>query len=149
MMLKIKKYIFKRKYLIVRLREENNQLKDNLANKRKLLKTISENLVKTVAQFNIISEKKDRASKKIAELVNIGKQYDRRRNEVIKRLESKMPDDIISGRFEDYKYWIAEPFIVDQYDEHKKINDNITFIDSFSAYRGIAKVLEDEQEGKG
>jgi len=149
MMLRIKKHIFKRKYLIIRLREENNQLKDNLMNKRKLLKNISENLVKTINQFNIVSEKKARASKKIAELVGTSKQLIRRRDEFIKRLKSAIPDEVIGGRFENYKYWLAEPFIKDEYVEHKEVNDNTTFIDSFSAYRGITKVLKDEQEGKG
>lgn len=147
--------LFKNRSLIKRLREENNQLKDQMINRRKLIKSMSKNIVEICSDLNLLNEKlvkveekKARASKKIAELMNLHKQYERRRNEVIKRLESKIPDEVIGGRLENYKYWIAEPFIVDEYVEHLKVDEKTTFVDSFAAYRGIAKVLEDEQKGK-
>jgi len=155
MISRIKGWLFRKKYLIAMLREDNVRLKDQMINKRKLMKAMSKNIVDICNDLNLLQdkivllrEKKDRASKKVAEQVGIRKQLEKRRDEVLRRLKGKIPDEVIGGRLENYKYWIAEPFIVDDYIQHLKVDDKTTFVDSFAAYRGISKVIDDEQEGK-
>jgi len=155
MISRIKNWLYKNKRLIKRLKQENIQLKNQMINKRKLIKAMSKNIVDTCNDLNLLNdkftklqEKKDKASKKIAEQVGIRKQLEKRRDEVLRRLKGKIPDEVIGGRLENYKYWIAEPFIVSDYTQHLKVDDKTTFVDSFAAYRGIAEVLEDEQKGK-
>ena len=146
MISRIKRWFNKKKILIERLREENNLLKDQLITKRKEAKIMSKTIVDTCDNINLLQdkivslqEKKKKAEIHIAELVG-------RKNEVLRRLKSKIPDEVIGGRFENYKYWIGQPFIVENYFAHLKVDDTATFIDSFAAYRGLAKVLEDEKK---
>lgn len=138
---------------IVLFREENNLIKDILMKKRHIISDLSQNLTKTVNDLNLIAEKKERASKHIEKLVKSNKELERRRDEFIKRLKSKVPDEVIGGRFENYKYWLAESFIVEDYKSYNGVNENETFVDQFAVYRELDKVLSDkvvsdEKKGK-
>lgn len=142
--------IFKRlreyKTKIILFREENYRLKGQLIGKRKSIEEIKTRLIDLNSKHSILTEKKEKASKHIAKLVVANRELKRRRDESIKRLRSEVPDEVIGGRFENYKYWIAEPFIVEKFTSYNGIQDRELFIDQFAAYRGLNKVLTDEQK---
>ncbi len=144
--------IFKRikdlTYRLSRFRKENNQLKDQMIFKRKVITELKSNIMKQNEEYSKLSEKKDKASKHVVRMSNARKELESRRDEFLNRMKSKIPDDIIGGRFEDYKYWLAEPFIIKEFTRHMKVKEGTTFIDSFAAYRGISKVLDDEEKRK-
>lgn len=89
-----------------------------------------------------LKEKHDKASKYYGELI-------KRRNETIHRLQSTAPDDILSGRFADYKLWVAEPLIKKNYKNYIIENDigiGKVFIDGESAIRGLDNIFKKEDE---
>ena len=148
MISRIKNWLYKNRRLIKRLREENIQLKDQMINKRKLIKSMSKNIVDTCNDFNLLGvkcdkvvEKKAKASKLIATLKITMGETKRRREEFLRRLDSKIPDEVIGGRFENYKYWLAEPFIVDEYEQHLKVNPKTTFISPNSCINSSYNIL--------
>lgn len=146
--------IFKRikelTYKIEQYREENNLFKDMLIAKRKEITKLKECIMNQNNKYSKLAEKHKKASNHVATAINAKKQLERRRDEFLKRLQSKIPDEVIGGRLENYKYWLAEPFIVEKYDEHHKVDEKTTFVDHFAAYRGIDKVLREvENEIKG
>jgi hypothetical protein len=55
------------------------------------------------------------------------KDFEKRRDEVIKRAKSPIPDDLLFRReglrFEDYIYWILEPHIIEKYIPYKIAKD--------------------------
>jgi predicted nuclease with TOPRIM domain len=145
--------IFKRlkdlKLLIERFREENHQLKGQMIQRRKVIAEMKQTIMDLNNGYSLLAEKKDKATKHVATLAVANKELESRRDEFIKRLKSKIPDDVIGGRFENYKYWLAEPFIVKEYKKWHGVNDREAFVDQFAVYRGLDKVLEDEKERDG
>ena len=88
--------------------------------------------------LDVSREKHKKASKHYGELIN-------RRDEVINRLQLPAPDDIISGRFSDYKLWIAEPFIKEVYTKYRVESDlgmGNVFIDGSAAIRGLDNIFD-------
>lgn len=128
--------IFKRlreyKTKIAMLREENNMIKGFMIQKRKQIEELK---AKIMLMNNDYSD-----------LNKIKIELERRRDEVIKRLKSEIPDGVIGGRFENYKYWIAEPFIVDKYENFVGVNPNEAFVDNFAVMRKLERVVKDEQK---
>ncbi len=47
---------------------------------------------------------------------------------------------------ENYKYWVAEPFIVTNYFLHVKVDKNTAFVDQFAALRGINKAVKEVED---
>lgn len=72
-----------------------------------------------------------------------------RRDEFLRRLQSKIPDDIMSESFENYKYWLSEPFIIEKYKSYIEPKDKDVYIDRLSAIRGIDKVLDKAEDLRG
>lgn len=94
--------------------------------------------------YEDVKERHDKATKHYGELI-------KRRNETIHRLQSTAPDDILSGRFADYKLWIAEPLIKKDYKNYIVENDigiGRVFIDGESAIRGLDKIFKGDIEKK-
>lgn len=147
MILKIKKWfgnlrVFKRireaeetiknyAYNIDQFRAENDQLKDQLMARRKTIKELKDNLIKTTNDLNLLGDKKKKAEIFISQLI-------KRRNEFLRRIESKTYIDINS--MADYKFFLSEPFIKDHYDSY---NPNIDDVDRPSIIKGLGKVLDD------
>lgn len=65
-----------------------------------------------------------------------------RRDEFLKRLKSKVPDDVLGGQFEDYKMWIAEPYIVKEFEPYKPKSDRDVYIDPHSLLKSIPKMVK-------
>lgn len=129
-------------------------IKDILMEKRRTITELKDSLMDVNSAYSELSEKKDRATKKIAELMVFKKEHEKRRDEFLKRIDSKIPDEIIGGRFEVYKYWLAESFIVDKYNRFDGVVDSDVFVDQVALYKGIDKAVEDikkevEDEEKG
>lgn len=105
-----------------RLRDDNNTLKDQLMARRKTI--------------NLLGEKKKKGELYIAQLT-------KRRDEFLNRL-SAIPDASITN-FNDYKYWLSEPFIVDSYKKYVADKDAI---DGMSAIKGFGEIIKkiDEKE---
>ena len=146
MIMKIKNFLNRFRFLrkirllrerIERLRGDNYTLKGQLMSRRKTINELKENLVKSVNDLNLVSEKKKRGEIFIS-------QMKKRRDEFLKRIGVAVPDASISN-FADYKYWLSEPFIVDHYGSYEADKD---IIDGVSAIRGFGKVLKkiDEKE---
>ena len=139
MILKIKKWLFKKKYererLLKAIREENFNLKGQLMKRRKIIKELNDNLVKTTNDLNLLGDKKKKAEIFISQLI-------KRRDEFLRRIESKTYIDINS--MADYKFFLSEPFIKEHYDSY---NPNIDDVDRPSIIKGLGKVL-DEMELK-
>lgn len=123
-------------YNIDQFRAENNQLKDQLMNRRKRISELETTLLEAVNDLNLLGEKKKRGEILIAEIV-------KRRDEFINRV-SAIPDASITN-FNDYKYWISEPFIVDSYKTYVVDKDAI---DGMSAIKGFGKILKKIDEKK-
>ena len=117
---------------------------------KKELKDVSESFIKAIEEHKIemakIADKHEKASKHIAEFKKSHTELVKRRDEFLKRLKSKIPDEVIGGKFENYKYWLSEPFIVVKYEPYISINDRDVFIDPFSATRGIINIIDNKEE---
>ena len=124
--------IFKRireyKTKIGMLRKDNHQLKGQLINRRKLIREVKERLMELNNEYSRVVEKKEKASRHIEKLVKANRELKRRRDESIKRLRSEIPDEVIGGRLENYKYWIAEPFIVENFQSYHGVKNKELFI---------------------
>lgn len=110
------------------LGKDNNRLKDQLMTKRKDITDLKDKLVESVNETNLVNEA-------TAELK-------KRRDEFLKRVMKKIPDSTITN-FPDYKYWLSEPFIVDNYGSYEA---DKSIIDGISAIKGLGKVLEKIEE---
>ena len=150
-MFKIKKWlgkfrIFKKiRFLESKIKayqEENYNLKGMLMMKRKTITELKDNLVKTVNDLNLLGEKLDTVEVKKKKAEILISQLVKRRDEFIKRIESKTYIDINS--MADYKFFLSEPFIKDHYDPY---NPKIDDVDRPSIIKGLGKVL-DEMELK-
>ncbi len=112
------------------LRQEARQLKDQLYNRRHTIEELKNNLVESVNSINLINAELDIMCKSVDELKA-------RRDEFIKRLQSPTPE---ANNFPDYKYWLSESFIVDNYTPYK-FDD--THIDGVSAIKGLGNILKE------
>ena len=116
-------YIRDLKTKIGLFREENDRLKQQLINRRKIIKELKTNLLNSINDFNLQSEQAEQLIK--------------RRDEFINRL-SATPDASINN-WADYKFWISEPFIVESFEPYKHDKDAI---DGVSAIRGFCNLLK-------
>jgi len=149
---KIKKYLMEHKNVFKRLKDaeiliknlddENYMIKGMLMEKDKKIDVLTKDLVETVNEYNILGEefeklkiKKDKASKIICELT-------KRRNEFLKRVNTPVPDAEITN-FPDYKYWLAQSFIVDNFEPFNPKDDKI---DMVSSIKGLATVLREAEK---
>ena len=154
---KVKRFLSKLR-IFKRLREYKEREIVFRDNYQKLLVDISkkarqfQNIIEKNNAFMLKQEEKienikvrhDKASKHYGELIN-------RRDEVINRLQLPAPDSIISGRFSDYKLWIAEPFIKEVYTKYRVESDlgmGNVFIDGSAAIRGLDKIFNIMDEEK-
>lgn len=99
-----------------------------------------------VKKLEVVTKKREKASKLISVLVKTTKELNARRDEFLSRLKSKMPDDVLSQSFPKYKYWLAESFIVDKYTPYDGVEDKAVFIDEDSAKRGFSPILDKIEE---
>ena len=158
MILKIKRWfnrnikvIFLRKAdLIERFRKENYELKGQLIKKRHIIVAwelkileLTNDLNLLGSELDIVKEKKKKAEKRIAEHVKISKEITARRDEFLSRV--KAPPDVSITSFNDYKYWISEPFIIADYKVYEPAKGDI---DGMSAIRGLGKVFDNIDEKK-
>ena len=144
--MKIKKWlgklrIFKRmRFLESKVRayqEANHNLKGMLMNRRKTIKELKDNLLKTVNDLNLLEGKKKKGEIYIAELT-------KRRDEFLRRVQSPVGDANVD-RLEDYKFFLSEPFIVDKFEKFVQDTEDI---DGDSATKGLGIIFEKLDEKK-
>lgn len=104
------------------------------------------NLLDAKKDIDWLREKKDRASKHISGLVGHVKNLEGKIAEFMVRITSKMPDDVITGNFLDYKNWLTEPFVKKIYIPYTLVNEKKAFIDEDSAKIGFGRVLDKIEE---
>lgn len=122
--------VFKR---IRAYRGELVSCKDQLIAKRKRIDDLHNDLNKSVGE-NIRNHKKYKDALVFAE------ETEKRRREFISRLEQKVPDEILNGGFDMYKFWLAESFIVEKYTVYKGQKLDKVYIDNISAMKGFSKL---------
>jgi hypothetical protein len=117
-------------------------LKDLLIHRRKKYGILKKELIQAVKEnidnhklYKDAIEKKKKASKHIANMVT-------KRNEFLKRIQGKIPDDVISGKFDTYKVWLMEPFMEESFIPYKPSSDREVFIDGQSAIKGLIEVSD-------
>ena len=66
-----------------------------------------------------------------------------KRNEFLRRIQGKMPDDVITTNFDSYKVWLMEPFMEETFVPYEPSSERNVFIDGYSAAKGIIKVSDD------
>lgn len=142
--------IFKRireyKAEINNLLQVTNRLESELEVHRITIKEAMVIYDEAIADLEKVKEKKDKASKRISVQKKTIKELERRRDEFLLRLKSKIPDTIISRTFDKYKYWLAESFIVDKYEPYVMVDDKSVYIDEISAMKGFSKILDKVEE---
>ena len=132
---KKKRYIKELENKLGRYKEENNNLKDGMMIKRKTITDLKNGVMDLNSRLDI--------------LIKTNNELKTRRDEFLKRLKSQIPDNVIGGKFENYKYWLAESFIVDKYKHYHGVDDNEVFVDQFAVQRNLSKVLKDEEKESG
>jgi len=150
----IKKWIGKLR-IFKRLREmkaERYMFINELALRNRDIKILKEELI-TVAKELIDNEAEFK--KKIVDYTrelerqdNIIKELIERRDEFLIRIRAKVPDSVLTSRFENYKFYLAEPFIRSKYDKTELPKEKEVFVDVPSAVEAIGKIVEDENEKK-
>lgn len=99
-----------------------------------------ENAIKTknvlYKERNIAVEKKDKATKHITEMVG-------KRNEFLKRIQGKIPDDMPAQRFDVYKIWLMEPFMEETFTPYVPTSSSEVFVEGYSAAKGLIEVMKD------
>ena len=117
------------------LRKDLYIIKGQMIEKRKTIKELNDNLIKTVNDLNLVAEKKKKGEILIGQLV-------KRRDELLHRIGSKHIEPSIAT-FADYKFWIAEPFIKEAF-KHYEIDEKA--IDAVSAIKGLGSVIKNIDE---
>lgn len=122
--------------VIGELRYENSKFKSLYDTQKQNIAELKEEILNTVNDLNLLGDK-------LTEKENTVKEMIRRRDEVIKRIQIKVPP---TNNFPAYKYWISEPFIKDSFEEYTESKDEI--IDEISALKGLDNALKQFNESR-
>lgn len=98
--------------------EENNKLLDILTDKVKIMEYIKNEARRYKSYYEELKK---------------------RRDEFIKRIDGKIPDNVIGGHFENYKFWLAQPFIEKDYEEYTNVEDTSLFIDGHATIKALSR----------
>lgn len=141
-----RKNVFKRlkdaEILIKNLDDENYMIKGLLMEYQKKTDVLSKELIDAVNEYNILGEELEKVKTKKESATKIIHELSKRRDEFLKRVYAQVPDAEISN-FSDYKYWLAQSFIVDNFVPFNTKNENI---DMVSSIKGLATVLREAEK---
>lgn len=151
--MRIFKYFFRKKERIKNLVADMDRMRLQIENKRKLIEELKESIMSlmsemndyVVARDNAIAQR-DEALNNYDMMLNEFAEAEARRDEVINRLQSPIPDEIIgSKKMSEYKFWIAQPLIDVEFKKYVPKDPDETFVDGISAIQNMGGIIA---EGK-
>jgi len=121
------------------LKDLADRLRGQMIEKRKLIDELKKRIIETDKDlsdaieenhkfkegYDKLEEKKEKATQHIAIMA-------KKRDEFLKRILSKTPDDIITADFNTYKTWLMEPFMEKAFMPYEPVDERSVFIDGYS-----------------